>query len=115
MTTTTFPPDATRPDLFGIVHAALLPALKDADVRVVWFAEEASVVLVSTPFLLLRTVASEALLARHPVEVSPTRSRSRSRQLRGSGSRARPLAAAGHTHAGRRRGPAGAPMPDRPG
>ena len=71
MTTTTFPPYATRPDLFGIVHAALLPALKDADVRVVWVAEEAGVVLVSTPFLLLRTVASEALLARHPVEVSP--------------------------------------------
>jgi len=71
MTTTAFPAYPTRPDLFGVVQAPFTSVLKNADLHVVWFAEEAGVVLVSTPFLLLRTVASDALVAHHPVETSP--------------------------------------------
>lgn len=65
-------PTATKhPDLFGIVPTALLSALKGTDAQVVWFSEVAGVALVSTPFLLLRTIATEALCARHPLTPTP--------------------------------------------
>ena len=65
-------PTATKhPDMFGIVPATLLSALKGTDAQVVWFFEEAGVALVSTPFLLLRTIASEALRASHPFDATP--------------------------------------------
>ena len=65
-------PTATKhPDMFGIVPTALLSALKGTDAQVVWFTEKAGVALVSTPFLLLRATAIEALCARHPPTSAP--------------------------------------------
>lgn len=69
MKTVPFPRLSHHADFYGVIPEVLVRHLKDETaVHPVWQTDEASgLLLIDTPHLVLRCVASEALLARYPL------------------------------------------------